>query len=73
MIVTFLLPLLLCYKAEVRHLCAAHFRIYVYIYIYLILLSGQSLPYGINYLTGIPENRPDAITAHLVDTINPVC
>ncbi|CAK9028195.1 FTP domain-containing protein [Durusdinium trenchii] len=32
-------------------------------------IEGQSLPYGINYLTGIPENRPDAITACAMATL----
>jgi len=26
-------------------------------------IEGQSLPWGISYLSGVPENRPDAITA----------
>eukprot|EP00438_Fugacium_kawagutii_P020772 Skav206936 [mRNA] locus=scaffold1247:116115:121573:+ [translate_table: standard] len=32
---------------------------------FVFLCNGESLPWGLNYLTGVPENRPDAITAHL--------
>ncbi|CAJ1402589.1 unnamed protein product [Effrenium voratum] len=32
-------------------------------------IEGQPLPYGINYLQGVPENRPDAITACAMATL----
>lgn len=55
------------------YLSFTHLR---YFYSYLVFFAkglfsigspdaGESLPWGLNYLTGVPENRPDAITAHL--------
>eukprot|EP00435_Cladocopium_sp_Y103_P068393 s216_g31.t1 len=32
-------------------------------------IEGESLPWGLNYLTGVPENRPDTITACAMATL----